>query len=386
MALAGLKQDVVYVVRAMRRAPGFATVAVLTLAAGIGVNTAMFSVVNAVLLRPLPYGHADALLALWNRWPGTERAGLSDPELHDFRERARTAEIAAYAGGAGNLTGRGEPERLVFTAVTANWLDVLGVPPALGRTFRLDEELEANNGVVILTDGLWRRLFNASPSALGQTITLDNRPFTVVGVLPAGFAVPTEFDSVERSAYLRPLMLDPAAPRTTRGNHYLLAVARPRAGHTREQTASEIAAIAREFIDEYQDAYETTYGAWVAPLHTEVVGDARGALMILPAAVSLVLLVACANVANLLLARARVRVREMAVRQAVGATPARLVRQVLTEALVLAGIGAGAGLLLAGGLVAMATTAASMVPRIDEATLDWRVLLFTVAASMLTSG
>jgi putative ABC transport system permease protein len=385
MSLAELKQDVTYAVRTMRRAPGFTAIAVLTLAAGIGVNTAMFSVVNSVLLRPLPYGNADSLLALWNRWPGTERAGLSDSELHDFRERARTADVAAFAGGTDNLTGRGEPERLVFTAVTANWLDVLGVAPTLGRTFRLEEELEANNGVVILTDGLWRRLFNASPSVLGQTMTLDNRPFTVVGVLPRGFAVPYEFDSVERSAYLRPLSLDPSAPRNSRGTHYLAAVARPRPGYTREQTASEIATIAREFISEYKNAYEPTYGAWVAPLHTEVVGDTRSALTILLAAVSLVLLVACANVANLLLARARVRAREMAVRQAVGATPARLARQVFTEALVLAGLAGGAGLLLASGLVTMVTAAVSTIPRIDETTLDVRVLIFTVAASMLTA-
>ena len=255
-----LKQDVTYAVRAMRRAPGFAAVAVLTLAAGIGVNTAMFSVVNAVLLRPLPYGNADSLLALWNRWPGTDRAALSDPELLDFRERARTTEVAAFAEASDNLTGRGEPERLVFTAVTANWLDVLGVTPALGRNFRLDEELAANNDVVILTDGLWRRLFDASPSALGQTITLDNQPFTVVGVLPPGFAVPYEFASVERSAYLRPLTLDPSAPRTrgatttwprwlararvTRGNRPRPRSRRSRAGsststrmHTRRHTA-----------------------------------------------------------------------------------------------------------------------------------------------------
>ncbi len=231
MSLAGLKQDVTYAVRMMRRAPAFAAIAVLTLAAGIGVNTAMFSVVNAVLLRPLAL--RERRLA-----PGALEPMAGNRPRRTVRSRAATISVnarerrrlRAFAGGTGNLTGRGEPERLVFTAATANWLDVLGVTPTLGRNFRLDEELEANNDVVILTDGLWRRLFNANPSALGQTITLDNRPITVVGVLPPGFAAPYEFDNIERSAYLRPLTLDPSAPRNERGNHYMAAVARPRAG------------------------------------------------------------------------------------------------------------------------------------------------------------
>ena len=385
MAAFGLTQDVAYAVRTLRRAPAFTAIAVLTLAAGIGVNTAMFSVVDRVLLRPLPYAHAESLFVLWNTWAGTDRASVSNPEFLDFRERLRSADVAAFVDGSDNLTGRGEPQRVIFTAVTSNWLSLLGVTPALGRSFRSEEELPGNDDVVILTDGLWRTLFAADAAAIGQTMMLDGRPFTIVGVLPRGFAVPGEFGSVERSSYLRPLVLDPAAPRDQRGTHYLSALARPRQGYTGVQASTEIAALARAFIDEYQTEYEAEYGARLAPLHGETVGNARPALLVLLAAVGLVLLIACANVANLLLARSKVRAREMAVRKAVGATPSRLARQVLTESLTLAILSAAIGLLLAQGLVALAMTSASMIPRITETTLDLRVLAFTAIVSMTTA-
>jgi putative ABC transport system permease protein len=385
MVSLGLIQDVAYAVRTMRRAPAFTAIAVLTLAAGIGVNTAMFSVVDRVLVRPLPYAHAESLFVLWNMWAGTERARLSNPEFLDFRERLRSADVAAYVGGSDNLTGRDEPQRLIFTAVTTNWLSLVGVTPALGRSFRREEERPGNDDVVILTDGLWRSLFAADVAAIGQTMILDGRSFTIVGVLPRDFAVPGEFGSVERSAYLRPLVLDPAAPRDERGTHYLSALLRPREGYTGAQAATETATLARAFIDEYTTEYEPEYGAWVAPLHRETVGTARQALFVLLAAVGLVLLIACANVANLLLARSKARAREMAVRKAVGATPARLARQVITESLTMAILSAVTGLLLAQALVTLAITSASMIPRITETTIDLRVLAFTAIVSIATA-
>ena len=235
MSLTELKQDWAYAVRTMRRAPGFTAIAVLTLAAGIGVNTAMFSVVNAVLLRPLPYANAERVLAVWNQWPGTAQGRLSQPEVLDFRDRLRSADLAAFGTGSDTLTGRGEPERLAFTAATANWLPMLGVTPVLGRHFLPEEERPGNERVVILTDGLWRRLFNADRGAIGQTLTLDRIRFVVVGVLPPTFVAPGEFGSNERSAFIRPIAIDPAGPRNERGSHYLLALALPRDGFTRSR-------------------------------------------------------------------------------------------------------------------------------------------------------
>jgi putative ABC transport system permease protein len=385
MDLHGLTQDVAYAARTMRRAPAFTAIAVLTLAAGIGVNTAMFSVVNAVLLRPLPYAHADSVFAVWNVWKGTDQGGLSIPEYLDFRERLRSADLAVTAGGSDNLTDRGEPQRLVFTAVTSNWLSVFGITPALGRSFELREERPGNDDVVMLTDPLWRTLFNADPAAIGQTMRLGGRTATIIGVLPRGFALPYQFGSVERSSYLRPLVLDPAAPRDQRGNHFLAAFARPRAGATAAQAATEIAALARGFVDEYRGEYDAEYSARLVPLHREVVGNASRALLILLAAVCLVLLIACANVANLLLARSHVRGREMAVRKAVGATASRLARQVLTESVVLAMVSGAVGLVIANALVAIAIASAPVIPRLDETTLDLRVLAFTAIVSITTA-
>ena len=251
MVSLGLIQDVAYAVRTMRRAPAFTAVAVLTLAAGIGVNTAMFSVVDRVLVRPLPYAHAESLFVLWNMWAGTERARLSNPEFLDFRERLRSADVAAYVGGSDNLTGRDEPQRLIFTAVTTNWLSLVGVTPALGRSFRREEERPGNDDVVILTDGLWRSLFAADVAAIGQTMILDGRSFTIVGVLPRDFAVPGEFGSVERSAYCVRSSLILRRRGTSEVPRYLSALLRPREGYTGAQAATETATLARAFIDEY---------------------------------------------------------------------------------------------------------------------------------------
>jgi putative ABC transport system permease protein len=383
--MAQLRQDVAYAARMMRRTPGFTAVAILTLATGIGANTAIFSAVNAVLVRPLPYSHPDRVAMLWNHWPSSAKSGLSMPELLDFRERLRSVDVAALAGGAVNLAGRAEPERLHAAYVTANYFDVLGVRPVLGRTFAAREEARGEGRVVLLTYAVWQRLFDGRRDAIGQRLMLDKEGYTVVGVLPQDFELPHEFGALEPSAVILPLTLDPAASRAERGSHYLRTIVRVRDGYSPTQAQAEVDGITRAFDRENPGEYDPGYGATLWPLRGEIVGDVRPALLVLLGAVTLVLLIACANVANLLLARGRVRAREIAVRKAIGASPARLVRQVLTEGLVLAGISALAGVALASSLTSLMAQLAPGIPRLSEMSIDWTVLAFTAGVSILTA-
>ena len=383
--VAQLKQDVGYAMRMMRRTPGFTVVAILTLGTGIGANTAIFSVVNAVLMRPLPYGDPDTLTLLWNHWPGSEKSGLSYPELLDFRERLRSVEIAGFAGGEGNLVGRGEPERLRYGVVSPNFLLVVGVQPALGRAFRAEEERRGHDAVVMLTHETWHRLFNGDPEVIGRTLDLDREIMTIVGVLPPEFVLPHEFGTSERSALLVPLTVDVSAARDQRGSHFIRTVARLRPGSSLEQAQAEVDAITRAWDAEYPGEYNPGYGATLWPIRTDIVGNVRPALLVLLGAVSLVLLIACANVANLLLARSRVRAREIAVRKAIGASQTRLVRQVITESLVLAAVAAAAGIALSYWLTTAIVRSAPDIPRIVDVRLDPIVLAFTAVVSMLTA-
>ena len=383
--LAQLGQDVAYAWRMMRRAPAFTALAVATLATGIGANTAIFSLVDAVLLRPLPYADADRLAVLWNHSQSYQRAGLSDPELLDLRERMKGAEIAAWAGRVVNLTGRGEPERLPALAVTANGLRLLGVRPALGRSFQPDEELPGRGRVAILSHELWERRFRGARGALGRALILDGQPYTVIGVLPAGFVAPDEFGALQRAALVVPLTLDPAAPRGERGGHYLSALARLRPGRSPRQVQAEVDALTRAFERENPGEYGPGYRTALSPLRTEVIGEVRRPLLVLLGAVFLVLGIACANVANLLLARGAVRAKEIAVRKATGASPARLVRQGLTESLVLAGIAAVAGVGLARAILALVASSAPNLPRLDGVRLDPVVLAWTAGLAAATA-
>lgn len=383
--VAQLAQDVRYALRMLRRTPAFAAIAILTLATGIGANTAIFSVVHAVLLRPLPYANADVVMAVRNLLDGARDFGFSNPEFLDARERLGSLELAAFSKVVVNLTGRGDPERLLATDTTWNALQVLGVNPELGRAFRPEEELPGNGRVVILSHDLWLRLFNGAADAAGQSLQLNGESYTVIGVLPAGFVAPDEFAALQRSALLVPLTIDPAAPRNERGGHYLSALARPRAGFSAVDAQTELDTLVRAFVRENPGEYKPRYRGTLVPLRTEILGDARRPLLVMLGAVSLVLLIACANVANLLLARGQVRAREIAVRKAIGASDARLVRQVLTESLVLAMIAAAVGVILAHTILGLIASAAPRIPRVTEVGLDVSVLAFTALIATLTA-
>ena len=215
---AQMAQDVRYTLRNMRRQAGFAVVAVVTLALGIGANTAIFSVIHAVMLAPLPYGQPEALASVTNHWPGSARGGMSDPEYLDYAERSRSLRIAAMAGVAMNLVGgTGDPERVTGALVTANTFDVLGTQPVLGRAFADGEDREGRTNLVLLSDALWRRRFASDPSIVGRVVNVDGIPCTVIGVLGPAFQLPMEFESASSIDVIRPIRLDPAAPRIKRG-------------------------------------------------------------------------------------------------------------------------------------------------------------------------
>jgi putative ABC transport system permease protein len=382
----GILRDVRYGLRLLGARPGFAAVALLTIALGIGANTAIFSVVRGVLLAPLPYPDPDRIVTLHGQLLkyGLTDLPASEPELNDYRERATPFEhLAAYYEGRFNVTDGKTPEFASGLAVNAEIFPLLGVHPAIGRGFTAAEDTAGNAQVVVLSDGFWRRRFGADQSVPGRTIELNGRPTTIVGVMPPGF----DFPSPSTDLWV-PLQLGPPNPKT-RGSHYLTVMARLRNDVTLVQASSEMTVLAQRMAEESPGGYPyavSGWGIWLRPLHEQVVGDVRPVLLVLLGAVTCVLLIACSNVANLLLARAASRQREVALRAAVGAGRGRIVRQLLTEALVLAIGGGGLGLLLAyWGTDALLALAPAAMPRQANIHIDGVVLAFTGGMSLVTA-
>ena len=363
------------------RNPGFSVVAVLALAIGIGANTAIFSVVDAVLLRPLPYTDPDRLVMIWETNYGSdiENSQVSPVTYTEWVAQEQLFEqIAGWWYPQINVTDdRGDPERARTIDVTDRFFDVLGVDPILGRRFAEGEDLPGAEPVVVIGHGLWQRRFGGDVNVLGTAIRLDNQPHTIIGVAPSGFDYP------EQTEVWRPLGWNPA--QHSRSARFFEVVARLRPGLTVTQARADITALGRRLEDDYPDS-NLGWGALVVPLHEQLVGDTRPALFVLLGAVGFVLLIACANVANLLLARAVAREKEVAVRLALGAGRGRLIRQFLTEGLVLAAVSAAVGLLIAWLSVRLLVAANPInLPRLESLAINGDVLLFTLLVAVVTA-
>ncbi|HUR95392.1 MAG TPA: ABC transporter permease [Gemmatimonadales bacterium] len=388
-------QDLRYAVRGLRRTPGFTLAAVLTLGLGIGATTTIFTVVNGVLLRPLPYAHADRIANIWNDFgEGAQSLPAVSPlDFRDYQRRSRTFEsfAAATAGSVvglrGNLTGEGEPERVDLATVTANFFPLFGIAPQHGRDFDAAEEAPNGPHVVMLSDRLWRRRYGADPRVVGSTIQLDGVAHTVVGVLPAGFrlALPTEAFLVTDAEMWAPLQFDYGnAP--PRNYTFFTVFGRLKPEVTFAQAQAEMDGIALQFRKEFPEHTGTNVRIRAVPLQQDVVKHARPALLVLLGAVALVLAIACANVAHLLLVRATVREGEFALRTALGASRWAVVRQLLTESAVLALTGGALGLMVTTlGLGLLRALHPSNLPRLGEVDVDGRVLAFTAVVCLLTT-
>ncbi|HXN72654.1 MAG TPA: ABC transporter permease [Candidatus Acidoferrales bacterium] len=378
-------QDVRYGIRMLAKNRGFAIIAVLTLALGIGANTAIFSVVNAVLLEPLPYKDSGKLVFIWSTMisQGIDISGSSAPDFREWRSRNRVfTDMAASYYANVDLSARGdEPARLRAVAMTPGFFPLLGVNPAVGRGFLPEEGQWGKNRVVLLSYALWQSKFGADKNILKRTVHLDGQDYSIVGVMPRGMPF---FDNLPLVDLFMPLSYAPKDDMNTRDNHYLYVVARLKPGVTLPQAQAEMSGVASEVEKEFP--VNKGVGAKVKPVREQLVGDVRQALLILLGAVGFVLLIACANLANLMLARATTREQEFAVRAALGASRSRLVRQLLTENLLIAAAGGLGGILLAiWGMEFLESLIPTSLPRFHPIGVNAPVLIFTAALSLLTA-
>ena len=379
-------QDLRYAFRSLAKQPAFAVIAVLTLSLGIGATTAIFSVVQAVLLRPLEYPDADRLVKVigFHKGEGATR-NLSPADFLDFQRDATSFERMGANGWVGLATisgGRGEAERAGWVQVTEGFFPTLGVQPAVGRAISADDDRPGAAVVAVISDGFWRRRFGADPSIVGQSISFNAMPVTIIGVLPATYRH-LEINPERAADIFTPFRWDTARP--NRGGHFIRGVARLKAGQAVEQGRAELEQIAARLERQYPTD-NTDQGVRVDYLLDSMVGESRPVVMLLSGAVIVVLLVACANVANLLLARGTGRLRELALRSAVGADRGRLIRQMLTESVALSTLGAIGGIVVAlGATRALTVLAAAGIPRADQIAMDGAVLAFALAAALITS-
>lgn len=375
-----LLQDIRYAMRVLTKSPGFTIIAIITLALGVGANTAIFSVVNTVLLRPLPYSEPDRLVTIWesSKPRNLEQSQASPVTFTDWRQQSHLFEsIAGWWYPQINLTGGdGEPERVRTIATTDGFFDVLRAQPLLGRTFLPGEDVPGGENIAVIGYGLWQRRFGSDPGVIGKAVTLDGSSYTIIGVMPQGFKYP------EETEVWRPLGWDPA--RHSRNARFFEVVARLKPGVSLEATQAEMSALAGRIAEENPQS-NTNWDVSILSLHDHIVGNYQTSLWIMLGAVGFVLLIACANVANLLLARAEAREKEVCIRLALGAGRLRLIRQFLVESSLLALAGSAVGLALAyfGGNLLMQINPVK-VPNLNEVTINGRVLLFTLGVAMIT--